>query len=256
MKIHEYQAKDFFTQYGIPTAEGIVCLNPESCLDAYSNLHSKKELTPHKVVIKAQVLVGGRGKAGGIKLASSAQEVVQHSTAILGMNIKDYIVDRVMVAQAVNIESEYYISIVIDRASKSALLIMSKEGGVDIEDVAAQTPDKIFKIVIDPFIGIPHFMADRAARMLFDNNNIVKQAIPLIQNMYKLFIEKDASLVEINPLVVTKEGKLLAIDAKMNFDDNALYRQSEIEALFEPTEEEKKEQEAKSKGFSFVHLGG
>ncbi|MDD4657044.1 MAG: ADP-forming succinate--CoA ligase subunit beta, partial [Bacteroidales bacterium] len=171
-------------------------------------------------------------------------------------DIKGYTVDRVMVAQAVNIENEYYISLVIDRTTKSTLLVMSKEGGVDIEEVAAKTPEKIFKIAIDPFIGIPNFLAAYAARMLFDNNSIVKQAIPLIQNLYKLFVEKDASLAEINPLVVTKEGRLLAIDAKMNFDPNALYRQSEVEALFEPSAEERKEQEAKSKGFSFVHIGG
>lgn len=250
MKIHEYQAKEFFSNYGIPTAEGIVCRNVESCTDAYCDLHSTK------VVIKAQVLTGGRGKAGGIKLASSMEEVAKHSSSIIGMDIKGYTVDRVMVAQAVNIESEYYISLVIDRTTKSTLLVMSKEGGVDIEEVAAKTPEKIFKIAIDPFIGIPNFLAAHAARMLFDNNSIVKQAIPLIQNLYKLFIEKDASLAEINPLVVTKEGRLLAIDAKMNFDPNALYRQSEVEALFEPSAEEKKEQEAKSKGFSFVHIGG
>lgn len=250
MKIHEYQAKEFFSKYTIPTAEGIVCRSTESCSQAYKDLNSSK------VVIKAQVLTGGRGKAGGIKLATSLDQVKEHANSIIGIDIKGYIVDRVMVAQAVNIESEYYISLVIDRSTKSTLLIMSKEGGIDIEDVAAKTPDKIFKIAIDPFIGIPNFLASRAARMLFDNNNIVKQAIPLIQNMYKLFIDTDASLAEINPLVITKEGKLLAIDAKMDFDDNALYRQPQIEALFEPSAEEKKEQEAKSKGFSFVHLGG
>lgn len=250
MKIHEYQAKEFFTRYGIPTAEGIVCRSAESCSEAYRDLHSSK------VVIKAQVLTGGRGKAGGIKLATSMDQVVQNAASIIGMDIKGYTVDRVMVAQAVNIQSEYYISFVIDRNSKSTVLILSKEGGVDIEDVAAKTPEKIFKIIIDPFVGIPNFLAAKAARLLFDNNDIVKQAIPIVQKMYKLFIETDASLVEINPIVVTKEGKLLAIDAKMNFDDNALYRQSEIEALFEPSAEEKKEQDAKSKGFSFVHLGG
>lgn len=250
MKIHEYQAKEFFTQYGIPTAEGIVCRNPHACADAYRELHSPK------VVIKAQVLTGGRGKAGGVKLASGEEDVIKAADSILGMDIKGYKVDRVMVAKAVNIRSEYYISIVIDRNTKSAVLIMSREGGMDIEEVAAATPEKIFRIPVDPFTGIPPFLANRAARLLFDDNNLVKQAAPLIQNMYRLFTEKDASLVEINPLVATKEGRVLAIDGKMNFDDNALYRQPQVEALFEPTPEEKKEQEAKSKGFSFVHLGG
>ncbi|MFA6769562.1 MAG: ADP-forming succinate--CoA ligase subunit beta [Bacteroidales bacterium] len=250
MNIHEYQAKDFFSRYGIPTAEGIICRNPKSCSEAYCDLHSSK------VVVKAQVLTGGRGKAGGIKLANSVSQTVEHASSILGMEIKGHTVDRVMITQAVNIESEYYVSFVIDRSSKSTILIMSREGGVEIEEVAAKTPEKIFKIAIDPFTGIPNFLAARAARMLFDRNEIVKQAIPIIQNLYRLFIDKDASLAEINPLVITKEGKLLAIDAKMNFDDNALYRQNEVEVLFEPTMEEKKEQEAKAKGFSFVHLGG
>lgn len=250
MKIHEYQAKEFFTQYGIPTAEGIVCRNPHACADAYRELHSPK------VVIKAQVLTGGRGKAGGVKLASGEEDVIKAAGSILGMDIKGYKVDRVMVAKAVNIQSEYYISIVIDRNTKSAVLIMSREGGMDIEEVAATTPEKIFRIPIDPFTGIPRFLANRAARLLFDDNNLVNQAAPLIQNMYRLFTDKDASLVEINPLVATKEGRVLAIDGKMNFDDNALYRQPQVEALFEPTPEEKKEQDAKSKGFSFVHLGG
>ena len=250
MKIHEYQAKEFFTQYGIPTAEGIVCRNPHACADAYRELHSPK------VVIKAQVLTGGRGKAGGVKVASGEEDVIKAADSILGMDIKGYKVDRVMVAKAVNIRSEYYISIVIDRNTKSAVLIMSREGGMDIEEGAAATPEKIFRIPVDPFTGIPPFLANRAARLLFDDNNLVKQAAPLIQNMYRLFTEKDASLVEINPLVATKEGRVLAIDGKMNFDDNALYRQPQVEALFEPTPEEKKEQEAKSKGFSFVHLGG
>jgi succinyl-CoA synthetase beta subunit len=250
MKIHEYQAKEFFTQYGIPTAEGIVCRNPHACADAYRELHSPK------VVIKAQVLTGGRGKAGGVKLASGEEDVIKAAGSILGMDRKGYKVDRVMVAKAVNIQSEYYISIVIDRNTKSAVLIMSREGGMDIEEVAATTPEKIFRIPIDPFTGIPRFLANRAARLLFDDNNLVNQAAPLIQNMYRLFTDKDASLVEINPLVATKEGRVLAIDGKMNFDDNALYRQPQVEAMFEPTPEEKKEQDAKSKGFSFVHLGG
>lgn len=250
MKIHEYQAKDLFSRYGIPVADGIVCRDVDSCLEAYRNLFSEV------VVIKAQVHTGGRGKAGGVKLARSPQEVKQHAEAILGMDIKGFKVDRVMVAQGVNIQSEYYMSYVIDRNARSVVLIMSREGGMDIEEVAAKTPDKIFKIAIDPLIGVTDFIARNASFMLFDNYEIVKQAVPLIKNLYKLFTETDASLAEINPLVVTKEGKLLAIDGKMNFDDNALYRQSAVEALFEPDEEEMREQEAKSKGFSYVHLKG
>jgi succinyl-CoA synthetase beta subunit len=250
MKIHEYQAKDLFNEYGIPTAKGFVCRDTASSLAAF------REMGSSAVVIKAQVHTGGRGKAGGVKLAKTQQEVESYSSQILGMDIKGLIVDRVMVAEAVNIASEYYISLVVDRNTKSVVLIMSREGGMDIEEVAAKSPEKIHRVVIDPFIGIPDFLARKAAWMLFDSVEIVKQAAPIIQKMYRLFREKDASLVEINPLIVTKEGKLLAIDGKMNFDDNALYRQPAIESLFEPSAEEKKEQDAKSKGFSFVHLGG
>lgn len=250
MKIHEYQAKHFFDTYGIPTAEGVVCKNVNECVDAYHKLGGGT------VVIKAQVLTGGRGKAGGVKLAKSANEAAERAASILGMDIKGYAVDRVMVAKGVEIESEYYISFVIDRNSKSTVLIMSREGGMDIEEVAAASPEKIFKIAIDPHTGVPDFLAREAAWSLFSSSNIVKQAVPLIQNMYRLFTDKDASLVEINPLVITTQGELVAIDGKMNFDDNALFRQPEVEALFEPTDEERKEQDAKSKGFSYVHLGG
>ncbi len=250
MKIHEYQAKELFDEYGIPTAKGVVCRDSASCVSAFRDMGSTA------VVIKAQVHAGGRGKAGGVKLAKTQQEVESYSSQIIGMDIKGLTVDRVMVAEAVNIASEYYISLVVDRNTKSVVLIMSREGGMDIEEVAAKSPEKIHRVVIDPFIGIPDFLARKAAWMLFDSVEIVKQAAPIIQKMYRLFREKDASLVEINPLIVTKEGKLLAIDGKMNFDDNALYRQPFIESLFEPSAEEKKEQDAKSKGFSFVHLGG
>jgi succinyl-CoA synthetase beta subunit len=250
MKIHEYQAKDFFTAYGIPTAKGVVCTDSDSCVAAY--MHMKSPV----VVIKAQVHTGGRGKAGGVKIARSSIEVKERADAILGMDIKGFTVDRVMVAEGVNIASEYYISFVVDRNTKSVVLIMSREGGMDIEQVAAETPEKIHRISIDPFVGIPDFLARKAAFMLFDDIALVRQAAPLIQNMYKLFVEKDASLVEINPLVVTNDLKVLAIDGKMNFDDNAIYRHPDLEAMFEPTEEEKKEHDAKSKGFSFVHLGG
>lgn len=250
MKIHEYQAKELFSQYGIPTVEGIVCRNTMACADAYRELHSPK------VVIKAQVLTGGRGKAGGVKLASGEKEVVSTAASILGMDIKGHTVERVMVAKAVNIKSEHYISFVVDRNTKSVILLLSKEGGVDIEELALTNPEKIIKIPVDPFIAVPRFFADRAARYLFDDNALVKQALPLIQNLYRLLEEKDASMVEINPLVVTKEGKVVALDGKITFDDNALYRQPEVEILFEPSPQERVELFAKSKGFSYVHLGG
>ena len=208
------------------------------------------------VVVKAQVHTGGRGKAGGVKLAKGTVDVRNHAANILGMDIKGFTVDRVLLAKAEDIESEYYVSFIIDRNTKSTLLMLSKEGGVDIEEVAAKTPEKIHKIAIDPSVGMPDYLARQAAFLLFEDIKQVRQAASIFQKLYKLFVETDASLAEINPLILTPDKEVIAIDAKMTFDDNALYRQEKIKNLFEPTEEEKKEQKAKSKGFSYVHLGG
>ena len=250
MKIHEYQGKELFDRMGVPTAKGKVCRSVEEVLSAYEELGLKK------AVVKAQVLTGGRGKAGGIKIGENREEVAAAAKDILGMEIKGLLVDRVMLAEAVEIASEYYFSFAVDRNSKSVVMILSREGGVEIEEVAAKTPEKIEKIPIFPFVGIPDFLAKKAAAILFDDWKLVMQGKGMIQNLYKLMVETDASLVEVNPLVVTKDGRLIALDAKLNFDDNALFRQPEIESLFEPDEEEKREQEAKANGFSFVHLGG
>ena len=250
MKIHEYQGKELFDRMGVPTAKGKVCRSVEEVLSAYEELGLKK------AVVKAQVLTGGRGKAGGIKIGENREEVAAAAKAILGMEIKGLLVDRVMVAEAVEIAAEYYFSFAVDRNSKSVVMILSREGGVEIEEVAAKTPEKIEKIPIFPFVGIPDFLAKKAATILFDDWKLVMQGKGMIQNLYNLMVETDASLVEVNPLVVTKDGRLIALDAKLNFDDNALFRQPEIESLFEPDEEEKREQEAKANGFSFVHLGG
>ncbi len=250
MKVHEYQAKAFFARYGVPVEKCILCHNVEEALVAYN------ELALPRVVVKAQVHTGGRGKAGGVKLASSPDEVQLHASNILGMNIKGFTVDRVLISEAVAIASEYYVSILMDRVSKSPLLMLSRAGGMEIEQVARETPEKIVKIPIDPLVGLPTFKAREAAFALFDDMAVVNQAIPLFQNLYRLFITEDASLAEINPLVLTHEGQLLAIDAKMTFDDNALFRHPSTLALNEPTEEEKKELYAKEKGFSYVNLGG
>lgn len=250
MKVHEYQAKGLFADYGVPVDKSILCKTPEEAVAAY------KKLGVQRCVVKAQVHTGGRGKAGGVKLATNETEARQYANAILGMDIKGFVVDRILIGEAVNIKAEYYVSIVIDRKSKGAILMLSREGGMDIEAVAKDTPEKIFKIAIDPAIGLTDFKAREAAFKLFDDMAQVKQAVPLFQKLYRLFIEKDASLAEINPLVLTQEGELKAIDAKMTFDNNALYRHPDIFAMFEPTPEEQKEQEAKEKGFSYVNLGG
>ncbi len=250
MKIHEYQAKKIFSTYGIPVEQSIICRSVNDAVKAYTQIDSQK------VIVKAQVHTGGRGKAGGVKLANDEIELRKYAAAIIGMNIKGFIVDRILVAQAVNIIKEYYVSYVIDRRTKSVILMLSKEGGMDIEDVAKETPEKIYKYTIDPSIGVPDYLAREAAFKLFDDINLVQQAAIIFQKLYKLFIETDSSLAEINPLALSDEGKIMAIDAKITFDDNALFRHPKIAAINEPTEEEKKELLAKSKGFSYVHLGG
>ena len=250
MKVYEYQANEIFAAYGMAVQPGFVCRTPEEAVEAY------RKLGVELAVIKAQVHTGGRGKAGGVKLAKTEEEVKQRATDILGMDIKGFTVDRVLVAQAVDIASEFYVSIVIDRKTKGAIMMLCREGGVDIESVAKETPEKIVKIPIDPLIGLPDYLAREAAFKLFDDMTYVKQAAPILQKLYRLFKEKDASLAEINPLVITEQGQVMAIDAKMTFDNNALFRHPDIFEMFEPTEEEKKEQEAKDKGFSYVNLGG
>lgn len=250
MKVHEYQAKGFFTQYGLPVDRSILCHSVDEAVEAY------RKLGLEKVVVKAQVHTGGRGKAGGVKLAASEDEVRLHAGNILGMNIKGFTVDRVLIGEAVDIAAEYYVSILVDRCTKSPILMLSREGGMEIEKVAKETPEKIIKIAIDPLVGLPVYKAREAAFALFDDMAQVKQSIPLFQNLYRLFVEKDASLAEINPLVCLKDGLLKAIDAKMTFDNNALFRHPDVAELNEPTEEEKKELYAKEKGFSYVNLGG
>ena len=250
MKVHEYQAKTFFSDYGLPVDRSILCRTVEEAAAAY------RTLGVDRAVVKAQVHTGGRGKAGGVKVAGGEAEVREYASKILGMTIKGFTVDRILVGEAVAIASEYYVSILIDRQSKSPLLMLSREGGMDIEQVAHETPDKIHKIAIDPLVGMPDYVAREAAFALFDNMEQIKQAVPIFKRLYRLFTEKDASLAEINPLVLTEAGSLKAIDAKMTFDNNALYRHKDVFELFEPTEEERKEQMAKDKGFSYVNLGG
>ena len=250
MKVHEYQAKSFFASYGVPVDRHALCRTAEEAVAAY------RELGTGKAVVKAQVHTGGRGKAGGVKLGGSEDEIRRHAEAILGMAIKGFTVDRVLVSEAVDIAAEYYVSILVDRKSKCPMMMLSRSGGMDIEQVARETPEKIEKIVIDPVLGMTDFLARQAAFKLFDDMVQVKQATKIFQNLYRLFVEKDASLVEINPLVKLGDGTLKAIDAKMTFDDNALFRHPDVKELFEPTPEERKEQEAKEKGFSYVNLGG
>lgn len=251
MKVHEYQAKMLFKNYGLPVVDqNILCRTVDEAVEAYRTIGEEY------VVVKAQVHTGGRGKAGGVKLAKSEDEVRQYAGVILGMDIKGFKVDRVLITQAVDIAAEYYVSIIVDRKTKCPIYMVSRAGGMDIEQVARETPEKIEKIAIDPLLGATDFKTREVAYALFDDKAVVKQAVPLLKNLYKMFVETDASLAEINPLVLTKQGELKAIDAKMTFDNNALFRHPELMQFNEPTEEEKIEQTAKSKGFSYVNLGG
>ena len=250
MKVHEYQAKQFFANYGVPVDHCILCRSAAEAVEAY------KKLGVDTVVVKAQVHTGGRGKAGGVKLAHNVEEVEKYASQILGMSIKGFVVDRILVTEAAHIASEYYVSILIDRKTKEPIIMMSREGGMEIEQVAKEAPEKIVKVAIDPIVGLPDYKAREAAYHLFDDVKLVRQCGSILQKLYRLFMEKDASLVEINPLVLTKEGTLRAVDAKMTFDNNALFRHPDVQELNEPTPEEKVEQDAKSKGFSYVNLGG
>ena len=249
MKIHEYQAKEIFARYAIPVTREILCYNTDEVLAATEKLGFPS-------VVKAQVLTGGRGKAGGVKLVKTTDEAREAASKILGMDIKGYKVEKVLLAEGIKFHSELYVGLTIDRNSKSIVLMASKEGGVEIEEVAKDNPDAILKFPVDPDLGMTSFLARKIAFRLFEDYALVKQAADLFQKLYRIFIETDASLVEINPLVITDDNKLLALDGKMNFDDNALFRQPEIEKLLEPDEDEMKEIEAKEKGLSYIRLDG
>ena len=249
MKIHEYQARQLFRQYAIPVTDDVLCHTISEVENAARDFN-------RMVVIKAQVLVGGRGKAGGVKLAKNVEGAVEAAKKIFGMDIKGCTVEKILVADAVEIQKEYYVGLTIDRNTKSVLFMVSSEGGVEIEEVAKENPEAIYKIPIDPDLGMTDFLARKIAFKLFTDMNLVKQAVDIFKKLYKQFIETDASLLEINPLVITDGGKLMAIDGKINFDDNALYRQPAIEALNEPTEDEQKELAAKESGLTYIRLDG
>lgn len=249
MKIHEYQAKDIFAAAGIIVPQGKVAKTP-------TEARAIAEKIGRTVVVKAQVLVGGRGKAGGVKLARTADEAERLAGEILGMDIKGLTVRRVLVTEAVEIASEAYIGVVIDRAIKRPVLIVSAAGGMDIEEVARRFPEKIVKLPLDPLLPVHPFHARRMAFSVYDDPAVAKQAADIITRMVGVFWSQDCSLVEINPLVVTPEGKVLAVDAKINFDDNALYRHPEWEKLRDPDADDPSELEAKANDLSFVKLEG
>lgn len=249
MKIHEYQAKQIIQTFDIPIQDGILCFSEQEVVEAANHIG-------YPVVIKAQVLVGGRGKAGGIKLVNSAEKARAEAGRIIGMDIKGIKVEKVLVVRAIDIEKEFYLGMIYDRNSKSVLIMASTEGGVEIEEVAKTNPEKILKFSVDAGQGVQPYLARKIGYLLFNQQDLVEQFIPFLSNLYRSFIHIDASLLEINPLVLSKQGKLIALDAKINIDDNALFRHEELEAMRESDEEELKEENAKAKGLTYIKLSG
>ncbi len=248
MKVHEYQAREIFARYGIPVLQGEVCATPEEARKIAEKLQKS-------VVIKAQVQVGGRGKAGGIKLAKNPEEAEKLAKEILGMEIKGITVEKIMVTEAIDIKEELYVGMVIDRAGKKIALMTSEAGGIEIEEVARNTPDKIHKIGVDPLVGLKNYQIQRLVAPLFKEKELKQEASSIIRKLYQAFVENDCSLAEINPLVVTGEGKLLACDTKVNIDDNALFRK-ELAELRDPGAEDPLELEARQSDLSYVGLDG
>jgi len=249
MKIHEYQAKEIFKRFGIPVPDGKVATTPEEAEKIANELGAP-------LVVKAQVHVGGRGKAGGVKLVKTPEEAKEAASKILGLDIKGLTVKKVLITKAIDIKDEAYIGYIVDRRSKKPLVMVSAAGGIDIEEVARETPEKIHKFVIDPFYGLLPHQAMELALKLYNDIKLVRKAADVILKLYKAFISVDASLSEINPFVVTPEGEIWAVDAKINIDDNALVRHPDIEEMRDVTEAEKKELDAKSKGLSYIKLDG
>jgi len=249
MKLHEYQSKQIFNKYGIPIPNGKVAATPEEAKQIAEELGSR-------VVIKSQVLVGGRGKAGGIRLAKSAKETEELAGQILAMDIKGLPVRKVLVDEAANIDVEIYLGITNDRAAHKPVMMASAAGGVEIEEVARVTPEKIIKVHIDPLLGLRDYQARDIAAGIDLSRDHWRQFIHITKGLWNAFIDCDATLAEINPLVITAEGHLLAVDGKMVLDDNALYRHSDLAEMRDLDVEAPSEIEARRHGLSFIKLDG
>ena len=257
MNIHEYQAKGVFAQFGVWVPRGNVAHTAEEAVEI------ARRLGGSVYVVKAQIHAGGRGKAGGVKVCKSLDEVFEAATKILGFTLvthqtgpKGQLVRRVLVEEGLAIAKELYLSLVLDRENKRIVLMGSTEGGMEIEEVAKKTPEKIIKESIDPIVGLQPFQIRNVVAGLALFGATAKLAATFLKGLYQMFIEKDASLVEINPLVITADGQLVALDAKMNFDDNALYRQQDIVAMHDPDEEDPLEVEASKADLSYIKLDG
>lgn len=257
MKIHEYQAKAIFRDFGIPTPQGQVAFTVDEAVSI------AKTLSGPKYVVKAQIHAGGRGKGGGVKVVDSMDGVKEAASQILGMQLVTHQtgpegkkVKSVLVEEASAISQELYISIILDRAVAKPVIMASAAGGMDIEEVAATQPEKIIKEWIDPLLGIQPFQARKVAYALGFPDACVKEAVQLILGLYRVFWEKDCSLVEVNPLIITQDNRVVALDGKINFDDNALYRHSDVEKLRDLDEEDPLEVEASQYHLNYIKLEG
>jgi len=257
MNIHEYQGKEVLKQYGVSVPEGRVAFTVDEAVEA------AKELGTSVVVVKAQIHAGGRGKAGGVKVAKSLDEVRKYASELLGKVLVTHQtgpegkeVKRLLIEQGCDIKKEYYVGVVVDRSTGRVVMMASEEGGTEIEEVAARTPEKIFKEVIDPVVGLQPFQARRLAFNINIPKELVGKAVQFMTALYNAFVDKDCSIAEINPLVVTGDGNILALDAKLNFDSNALYRHPEIVALRDLDEEDEKEIQASKFDLSYIALDG
>jgi succinyl-CoA synthetase beta subunit len=257
MKIHEYQAKEILRKFGVATPRGIPCFSVDEAIAAAQKLGGKVW------VVKAQIHAGGRGKGGGVKLAKSSDEVKQHASQILGMMLTTHQtgpqgqkVRRLLIEEGADIRKELYAGMVVDRGTQRVCLMASSEGGMDIEEVASRTPEKIHKVFIEPMTGLNDSEADEIALKIGIPAASLAKARPALQGLYKAFDETDASLAEINPLVLTGSGDVIALDAKMNFDDNALFRHPDIVAMRDLDEEDPAEIEASKFDLSYISLDG
>jgi succinyl-CoA synthetase beta subunit len=257
MKIHEYQAKELFKKYNIPIPDGGVAFNPDEAKKVAENLGQ------FPVVVKAQIHAGGRGKGGGVKLAGSIDEAAGIAGEIIGMNLVTHQtgpqgkrVNKVLVEQGLNIATELYLSMIPDRSTAKIVIMASEAGGMDIEEVAASTPEKIIKVFIDPLMGIQPFHCRQVAFGLNLSSSVMRPFVSMLASLYRLFMDYDCSLVEINPLVVTAEDSVIALDAKMDFDDNALYRHKDIIEYRDTDEEDPLEVEASKFHLNYIKLDG
>lgn len=257
MNIHEYQGKEILRKYGVSVPNGRVAFSVEEAVEV------ARELGTAVCVVKAQIHAGGRGKAGGVKVAKNLEEVRSYAKEILGKTLVTHQtgpegkeVKRLLIEEGCDIKKEYYIGLVLDRATSRVVMMASEEGGTEIEEVAEQTPEKIFKEVIDPVVGLQGFQARRLAFNINIPKELVGQAVKFMMGLYQVFTEKDCSIAEINPLVVTGDGKVMALDAKLNFDSNALYRQKDVLAYRDLDEEDPKEIEASKYDLSYISLNG